>query len=499
MINIFKKKSHDIGSCEESVEDRAPRLADHVTSSRVDNTERRSPSFDAVEEIHSVAGTSIKSRSSVNAPAINAAAADVWQLLGHGNTEDLKQHGSLEDQVPQFHAPRGPTAGPYACDDATLSQTFTPTCPRLTTLGFAGRHKEVQRIITAIEEEYAHIVIFGSRGVGKTSLTNVVAQRAAEADYQVVRYPCSSDVTFEEMFRHLLRDLPGAYMDRTVNQTVEHFEQLLPQGSFGPTELAKALDFLSARHVVIIIDEFDRIVSTQLKIRLAEAIKSLSDLVACVTFIMVGVAETLEELIGAHPSIPRQLVGVHLPLMDQSEVQTLIQMGAQVSRLHFESMTLDLIVTLAKGLPYNAQLLCLHAGRHAMERGSNVVEKSDLHAGIEKILEEMDTSTAKSYATATQDEHKAFITELLVSAAFCEFDRYGRFTAKDVKNIHANLFDRDVNELHIRRRLSRLSADRTCSVLRKIHTPAGDPRYLFVSPLMPHYIMLRQTRRWPIV
>src|SRR5580704_3743203 len=68
------------------------------------------------------------------------------------------------------------------------------------------------RIIAAIEEERAHVMLYGERGSGKTSLANVLAAKAEQAGYLVLRQACSSETTFQDLFRAFLRRMPATLL-----------------------------------------------------------------------------------------------------------------------------------------------------------------------------------------------------------------------------------------------------------------------------------------------
>jgi len=410
------------------------------------------------------------------------------------------------DELPSFKAPRldpsarpaRPTSDHEGDSQAKLWEAFTPTKPKRWSRYFAGRRWAIQRVITAIEEEQAHVVIFGARGIGKTSLANVLAESASQVEYQVLRCPCSADITFEEIFRGFLRNLPSEFMDRSArakNPAVEHFEQLLPRGSFGPTELTVALNYLKLEHVILIIDEFDRITSEQLKNQLAETIKNLSDISARITFIVVGIAQNLDELIGKHQSIQRHLVAVHLPLMEAPELRALIEVGEEASGMAFEEATRESIVSFAKGLPYYAQLMCLYSGRHALERGSHTVEMTDLREAMAKVLNEADPVTVAMYDMATQGERNQFMTDVMFAAARCRFDRFGAFTATDAADVTLDGSDRKLRELTLHKALSSLSLPQNGAVLEKMRTPSGTMKYSFQHQTMRQYILVRQARQ----
>ena len=158
-----------------------------------------------------------------------------------------------------------------------LREAFTPTRPkqRLNSL-FIGRTGTLRRIISAIEEERAHVILFGDRGRGKTSLANAVEQIAAQAGYMALKQTCSSELTFEEIFRHFLKKIPSTYFRATSGHaftqinTFQSFAELLPRESFSVTELNEVLGSIHGTHVLMILDEYDRVTDEDFRNKLAE-------------------------------------------------------------------------------------------------------------------------------------------------------------------------------------------------------------------------------------
>jgi Cdc6-like AAA superfamily ATPase len=408
-----------------------------------------------------------------------------------------------EDELPTFKSfPPDHETYPFTdtsrTDDtshAELWQAFTPSKPKYAGRFFAGRHPELQRVITAIEEDQDCIIVYGPRGIGKTSLANVISEAARRVGYLVIRYPCTAGTTFEEIFRGLLRSLPAESLGRANRarySSVENFEQLLPPDEFGPTELAEALSLLRLDHAIMIIDEFDRVESEDLKNQLAEAIKNLSDAAARVTLIIVGIARNLEDLIGMHPSIQRHLVAIHVPLMASSELQRVILTGEQASGIRFDDDTRDKIVSFSNGSPYFAQLMALHAGRVALKRDSATVEMADLRTALGKVLGEEDPLIRESYDTATSDETNQFVVNVLYAAAAARMDRYGTFSAADAAKVTINDAGETIREIVLHRALSRLSQSEKNKIIEKWKTPAGKTQYTFVLHTMRQYVLLRK-------
>jgi replication-associated recombination protein RarA len=58
--------------------------------------------------------------------------------------------------------------------DISASQTFRPRTPIATRDLFAGRWGQIKTLADAVSQSGLHVVIYGERGVGKTSLSNVI-------------------------------------------------------------------------------------------------------------------------------------------------------------------------------------------------------------------------------------------------------------------------------------------------------------------------------------
>jgi GTPase SAR1 family protein len=430
-------------------------------------------------------------------------AADISFLSPERRMDGTQRSREPEEELPRFHfSPADSASRRMPSPDSSgeightkLWEAFTPRRPQKLYRLFAGRRRALGRMIAAIEEERAHVVIFGPRGVGKTSMANLLAESASDVEYQVLKYPCSSDSTFEDIFRGLLARLPADFLDRTARANLtgaENFEQLLPKDEFGPTELTRALSHLALEHVIFVIDEFDRITSERTKNQLAESIKNLSDAEIRATIVVLGIARSVEELVGKHSSIQRHLIGIHLPLMEPDELHHIIQLGEREANLNFDDATRDMIVTFSKGLPYFTQLLCLYSGQAALSRNSTSVEINDFRKALNRCAEEADPLVKAAYDLATRGDSNQFMTDVLFAAASARFDEYGSFTAKDASKVAVNDQGHRIIELTLHRALSALGDEKYYGMVEKHRTPSGAVQYFFANQTMRQHIMLRQ-------
>ena len=155
---------------------------------------------------------------------------------------------------------------------AAIGRVFTPSTPVTETDVFSGRRLERQRLIRAVFEPGRHAVVYGARGVGKTSLTNVVSQSlssegggSGDALRTTIRISCTREDTFDSVWRHLAREvsiiaIPGA---ETIVSTLTQSNQSLSLAPaiFDHPEILTATDieriFRHAGRTVLVFDEFD--------------------------------------------------------------------------------------------------------------------------------------------------------------------------------------------------------------------------------------------------
>ena len=94
------------------------------------------------------------------------------------------------EPFPRFRANANDHVNPLAIDAHArarmkLLEAFTPSQPVGDRKRFAGRTEILTQLIRAIEEQRLHTVLYGSRGLGKTSVLHVLAQAAREIDHDV--------------------------------------------------------------------------------------------------------------------------------------------------------------------------------------------------------------------------------------------------------------------------------------------------------------------------
>ena len=424
---------------------------------------------------------------------------------GEGPESDIPQFRLLASEM---SLASGRLGSSQALALKALREAFTPTQPKQSVRLFAGRRRELKRIVSAIEEWKAHIVLFGERGYGKSSLANIVAEIARQGGITVLSCSCSAELTFEEMFRNFLREIPlpyrgvpgrGEAFKAEAARAGGNFAQLLPQGSFGATDLAEALRHLTDRHVIFRIDEFDRVRGEEIKNQIAEAIKNLSDVGARVTFLIVGVADDLDELLGKHPSIQRNVVGIHLSLMNEAELLQLIRAGEKAAGISFQEEVRARIVALAQGRPYQAQLLCQQAGQVAIEDGAKAVGAQHLARAIDQAITLAPRGLERLFEQAFAGQNHDQLKAVAFAAALSPCDPWGYFCVQDLTRAQRTLGTEAMGPETLGAVLDSFAEPQRGPPMLRIRTDRSGRYYAYTDPLFRAYVLLRMGREYAML
>jgi Cdc6-like AAA superfamily ATPase len=274
-----------------------------------------------------------------------------------------------------------------------LRSVFTPSQPVTDRRVFAGRTGILNSLIQALEDFRLHVVLYGERGLGKTSVLHVLAQAARDARYLVVYMPCGASSSFDEVFRSIAASIPLLFHG-SVDPTSSDAEKgrtladILPSGPLTPRTASEMLAKVVGTRVIVVLDEFDRCESENFRLSVAELIKNLSDRSVRVQLVIAGVAANLAELIEYIPSIQRNIYALQIPRMDAGEIRELVKNGEAVTGLRFDDAAVDGIVAVANGFPYFASLLSHYAGLNAIDALKTTVTRSDVVAAIRSAISE---------------------------------------------------------------------------------------------------------------
>ncbi|HEX7930374.1 MAG TPA: AAA family ATPase [Sphingomicrobium sp.] len=301
--------------------------------------------------------------------------------------------------LPRFHTTAADHLGQDQRDSfgrqrLRVRSAFTPAQPVVDPRMFAGRTEQLEMMIRSVEDQRLHVVVFGDRGVGKTSLLHMMTMAAREARYIVAYVSCGALSEFDETFRTVAAEVPllfhsGVSPVSSSTETGSSLADLLPEGRLSPRQFGDAAAKLVGTRLLIVLDEFDRAESAEFRRDISELIKILSDLSARVQLVIAGVAGDLADLVGFVPSIRRSISALRISAMTDEEVQELIGNGERTSGLTFEREATAMVISAVHGSPYLSSLICHLAGMQALEQRRSKVTAEDVSGALNKAVEDL--------------------------------------------------------------------------------------------------------------
>lgn len=378
---------------------------------------------------------------------------------------------------------------------AQANQVFTPGAPVRQRDLFSGRSAQLERTIETLTAPGRHPVIFGQRGVGKTSLANILGQVFQKL--MSVKISCDGMDTFATVWNRVLYTASVTFKQQALGFTQDQAVKTITLGdalghdpsTTKPAEIADLLRRLNG-YCVIILDEFDKIADASAKSAFADLIKILSDNAPEVTVVFVGVAENIHELVGEHPSIDRNLVQIELPLMSDQEIQTIFETGLQKLKLDVDPGVVRQVPILAGGFPHYAHLLGICAAKACIENGTTLLTTGLFDVACNFAVEDAIEKYRDAYAKATATTQTSRYPAILSACGYAHSDSRGVFRATDVVDAIQEVFNEAVSIQAVVPALGEFLSERRAAILKAVKV-GGRQCYRFKDPMMRPFCRLK--------
>ncbi len=380
------------------------------------------------------------------------------------------------------------------------SEVFSPAAPIDRRDLFAGRIRQLTRLVDTVRTKGQHAVIFGKRGVGKTSLANIckdiLTHGIGGSAVRTVKVNSSSGETFESLWRKALGEITtpidtgGATLGLRPEVRTETLSAagLLPENPT-PTNVRRVLDQLG--EVVVIFDEFDRLQAANVTKMFADTIKELSDAGSPSTVVLVGVADSIDGLVKEHHSIERALCQILMRRMTGEELAEILTKATSELEMRMEEKAARLVILLSQGLPHYTHLLGMSACRAAIDDGRLRVTVADVEQGIRNCLEDAQQSVRRAYQVATASPRKdSLFKYVLLACALAPVDELGFFAAGDLREPLSEIMGKRYEIPGYSQHLEKFSSHDRGNVLEKTGTRRRF-RFRFRNPLLQPYVIMR--------
>ena len=379
------------------------------------------------------------------------------------------------------------------------SHAFNPSGPVSNRDLFAGRERQLTDVLGAIGQPGQHAILFGERGVGKTSLASLTHEfwtyMQRDKDICSVRFNCGSADTYRSIWKEiaqLIRDqhekqgeeLPSgeAWIDMYVD---------IIAGEATTHKVRRFLD-LTGKTFIIVIDEFDQVADEDTIQEFSNTIKALSDFLVPTTIILVGVADTVDDLIQNYSSIERALRQVRMPAMSTNELVQIVERGYRLAGLKAKRDVFERIGRMSQGLPHYAHRIGQESGLAALRSERMEVTNEDVEAGVSRAIELTNETIRASYAKAiTSPQTGNLYRQVILACAMARDDDLGYFAAADVRRPLAHIITgKDYGIPQFVGHLKKFCTSGKGEILQD-EGKDWSRRYRFKTPLMRPYVVLK--------
>ena len=370
-----------------------------------------------------------------------------------------------------------------------LRRHFTPARPISSSEYLRGREAKLRQIDRAFNSEGKHIFIFGDRGVGKTSLARTAALIHSSADGSPPTIECEKDIIAFQLLRDIaMRCLPPQdliiakttrrslkagipYLSGEVAQEIN--KGVIPEINSVNDALAivSYVAQLNQKRPIIIVDEFDAIQDEETRRTFAAFMKHISDQEVPLRFIVCGIGDLLDEMIGSHLSTGRYLMPIELDRLPYDARFEIIQSAAAELKTKVDRETIVRIAHISDGFPYYVHLL----GEKlfwAMWDDDKTIEASTpqhFETALREASMEAEPSLKRTYERATQKYHDDYQQVLWAMADASKLRRQMKDVYESYKRIMSYRKYRESVPLDLQKFYQRMNALRNIrhgSILR---------------------------------
>ncbi|MEM8137321.1 ATP-binding protein, partial [Morganella morganii] len=379
----------------------------------------------------------------------------------------------------------------------SVNEYFTPSTPVLNPMHLKGRDVEMKSILENLTVPGRHCMIYGERGIGKSSLANATINGGKQYNIlkgEIFNVKCDTSTKFKDIVSDCAIHISvhaNKYKEETVIKAglsakflsfftgnLGYEEKItVERDEITPRKAANAIGIIDG---ILVVDEFD-VLDEDTKKAVAEFIKQLSDNRSNLKVLLVGISNDGKSLTAGHESVNRCLHEISLGGIDDKYLMEIIKLGEDGLGLLFEENVKSEIVDISNGFPYFTHLLCKEAAESAISSDYDKVNLTLFHKSIEKSVENAEGRLKREYEDAVRSSKTDVYKKILLSAS--KF-RTNEFSVKNwINQIYADTGVR-YNNQSMSNYTGRLVKKEYGSIIKRLSVGV----YKISDPRMPSFI-----------
>ncbi|MGB3419926.1 MAG: ABC transporter substrate-binding protein [Dolichospermum sp.] len=257
-----------------------------------------------------------------------------------------------------------------------------------------GRESIFKLVQENLQQSQQLLLLYGQRRIGKSSIILSIPQQLAEVNGFVF---VTFDLSFysQQPWSSILAALAQAIVDNLELETSisppTTTELELEINIFERQFLPQVYQQLENKNLVLLLDEFDALISQDLESSAIELTKKIFRRLSDITkrnnklFIVISIGEHLAStlnILKIFEDVPKIEIG----LLDKDSTKELITKPAQ-GVLEYEEEAIKAIFNLSAGHPYCTQIICFAIFSRAREQNSFKITSADVEKIVDTAIE----------------------------------------------------------------------------------------------------------------
>jgi Cdc6-like AAA superfamily ATPase len=369
--------------------------------------------------------------------------------------------------------------------DFRAADIFSPHAPIDEEQLFAGRMDLVDGLVETVFQRGQHAILYGERGVGKTSLCNILKDKifARSKFYSVTKRSCTAQHDFRRIWSQLFDQIilpDGQYLSDSIDNNTDAYD------------IYRAVERMPGKlHPIFVVDEYDRVLDAATHVKMADTIKYFSDYSSKATLVIVGVARDVKELFGGHPSIERNVRQLPMPLMSMPELSKIFDKRLPDLGMTIDADVSETLIRLAQGLPGYTHLLGQNSARSAIRRRSLNIAVVDLNEALKKSIDQCDEKIKELYGNSVRStKPRNQYQQALLACALAPIDDRGYFAAADVKAPFSAIMGKQLDIAHFARHLNEFCDPKRGPSLIRVGQPKSY-QFRFADALLRPFVVIK--------
>ncbi|MGP4130004.1 hypothetical protein OJE16_09635 [Pantoea tagorei] len=315
----------------------------------------------------------------------------------------------------------------------SVDNFFTPSKPISSPENLRGRNEEIAKILGALTTPGMHCMIYGDRGIGKSSLALSTLEGGKEHEILpefIFQYRCIKRTSFKDIIEKPAIFIDSSYKANKIESVKKYgaraklLDLFSVEGSreekiiIEKEELTanKAASTFQNLDSILLIDEFD-VVSDEVKHEVAEFVKQLSDLGSPFKVLIVGIGSDGEALIAGHQSVIRCMHEIKLPRVEDKYLEEIITNGELGLSLNFTPAIKERIIEISSGFPYFTHLLCKESSEQAIRENKQTIDDEVFSKALMQAVKNTEGQLKRCYDKASTSSRTDMYPKILISAA----------------------------------------------------------------------------------